>query len=64
MNVDQELLFNLVLAANFMDIQPLLDLTCAATAATIKSKSVDDIRKVFNIVAQCPSSREEVPATV
>jgi len=27
-NVDQKLLFELVLAANYMDIKSLLDLTC------------------------------------
>ena len=34
--VDQVLLFELVTAANFMDIKPLLDLTCLATAVLIK----------------------------
>jgi S-phase kinase-associated protein 1 len=28
-DVDQELLFELILAANYMDIKPLLDLSCA-----------------------------------
>jgi len=34
--VDQKLLFELVTAANFMDIKPLLDLTCLAVAVLIK----------------------------
>jgi len=34
--VDQQLLFELILAANYMDIKPLLDLTCAAVASMIK----------------------------
>ena len=37
-NVDQELLFELILAANYMDIKPLLDLTCATVASMIKGK--------------------------
>jgi S-phase kinase-associated protein 1 len=35
-NVEQELLFELILAANYMDIKPLLDLTCATVASMIK----------------------------
>ena len=35
-NVEQEILFELILAANYMDIKPLLDLTCATVASMIK----------------------------
>lgn len=48
--VDQEILFELILAANYMDIKPLLDLTCATVASLIKGKSAEDIRKQFHIV--------------
>lgn len=34
--VDQEMLFELILAANYMDIKYLLDLTCAKVASMIK----------------------------
>lgn len=34
--VQQETLFELILAANYMDIKPLLDLTCATVASMIK----------------------------
>lgn len=47
--VDQVLLFELVTAANFMDIKPLLDLTCFAVAVMIKGRSADEIRRIFNI---------------
>ena len=47
--VEQVLLFELVTAANFMDIKPLLDLTCLAVAVMIKGKSAEEIRKIFNI---------------
>ena len=49
-DIDQEKLFELILAANFMDIEPLLDLTCAAVASLIKGKTPEEIRKTFNIV--------------
>eukprot|EP00567_Pseudictyota_dubia_P007778 CAMPEP_0197451936 /NCGR_PEP_ID=MMETSP1175-20131217/30601_1 /TAXON_ID=1003142 /ORGANISM="Triceratium dubium, Strain CCMP147" /LENGTH=168 /DNA_ID=CAMNT_0042984813 /DNA_START=150 /DNA_END=656 /DNA_ORIENTATION=+ len=48
--VDQELLFELILAANYLDIKPLLDLSCAKVASMIKGKTPEEIRKTFNIV--------------
>jgi len=48
-NVEQVLLFELILAANYMDIKPLLDLTCATVASMIKGKTPEEIRQTFNI---------------
>ncbi len=48
--VDQGTLFELILAANYLDIKPLLDLTCKTVANMIKGKSPEEIRKTFNIV--------------
>ena len=59
-NVDQELLFEFILAANYMDIKPLLDLTCAKVASLIKDKSPEEIRKTFNIVNDFTPEEEEV----
>jgi len=49
MNVDQEMLFEIILAANYLDIKPLLDVGCKTVANMIKGKSPDEIRKTFNI---------------
>ncbi|KAL3811493.1 hypothetical protein ACHAXA_004401 [Cyclostephanos tholiformis] len=48
-DVDQTMLFELVTAANFMDIKSLLDLTCLAVSVLIKGKSAEEIRRIFNI---------------
>ena len=48
-NVDQEMLFEVVMAANYLDIKPLLELSCAKVASLIKGKSVQEIRQFFNI---------------
>jgi S-phase kinase-associated protein 1 len=50
LDVDQAVLFELILAANYMDIKPLLDLTCATVASMIKGKTPDEVRSTFNIV--------------
>ena len=48
-NLEQEELFELILASNYLDIKPLLELTCAKVATMIKNKSIPDIRKFFSI---------------
>ena len=48
-SVDQETLFDLILAANYLDIKPLLDLTCLTVANMIKGKTPEEIRATFNI---------------
>ena len=40
MDVPQEMLFELILAANYMDIKSLLDLSCAKVASMIKGACV------------------------
>jgi len=49
MTVDQELLFEIILAANYLDIKALLDVGCKTVANMIKGKSPEEIRKTFNI---------------
>ena len=49
-DIEQELVFELILAANYLDIKSLLDLCCAKVAAMIKGKPVEEVRRQFNIV--------------
>ena len=48
-NVEQEMLFEIVMAANYLDVKPLLELSCAKVASLIKGKTVQEIRQFFNI---------------
>ncbi|XP_021283804.1 GDSL esterase/lipase At5g63170-like [Herrania umbratica] len=60
-NVDQATLFDLILAANYLNIKSLLDLTCQTVADMIKGKTPEEIRKTFNIKNDfTPEEEEEV----
>ena len=52
--VDQPMLFDLVTAANFMAIQPLLDLTCLQVSCQLMGKSAEEIRVILNIPKLTP----------
>ncbi|KAH8751684.1 S-phase kinase-associated protein 1A [Diaporthe sp. PMI_573] len=49
MEVDQEMLFEILLAANYLDIKALLDLGCKTVANMIEGKTPEEIRRTFNI---------------
>lgn len=46
-NVKDDMLFDLISASNYLDIKPLLDLSCAKIATKIKDKSIEKIKKIF-----------------
>merc|ERR1711959_133098 len=60
--VDDDTLFSLILAANYLDIKQLLDLTCKTVADYIKAcKTPQEIRRRFNIKNDfTPEEEEEV----
>ncbi|KAI9592490.1 putative negative regulator sulfur controller-3 [Syncephalis fuscata] len=57
--VDQGTLYEMILAANYLDIRPMLDLTCKTVANMIKNKSPEEIRKTFNITNDFSAEEEE-----
>jgi len=56
---DQDTMFKVLLAANYMDIQPLLLLQCAKVASLMRGKTPEDIRKTFNIRSDYTPEEEE-----
>ncbi|OVA10205.1 SKP1 component [Macleaya cordata] len=59
--VDQGTLFNLISAANYLNIKNLLDLTCQTVADMMKGKTREEIRRTFKIVNDLtPEEEEEV----
>jgi len=58
-NVDHTILFKFAEAANFMDVKPMLDLTCAKIASMIKDKSIHQIRDTFGITSEFTPEEEE-----
>ncbi|CAI9118096.1 OLC1v1019614C1 [Oldenlandia corymbosa var. corymbosa] len=59
--VDQGTLFDLILAANYLDIKELLDLTCQTVVDMMKGMTPEEIRETFNIKNDfTPEEEEEV----
>jgi S-phase kinase-associated protein 1 len=57
-SVDLDTNFDIINAANYMDIKPLLDLSCAKVASLMKGKTAEEIRTMFNI--ECDLTEEEL----
>ncbi|KAI6361765.1 hypothetical protein MCOR31_008543 [Pyricularia oryzae] len=51
MQVDLQMLFEIILASNYLDIERLLQVGCKTVANMIKGKSPDEIHKTFNITS-------------
>ena len=59
LKVDQGTLFELILAANYLDIKGLLDVCCKTVANMIKGKAPEEIRRTFNIKNDFTTEEEE-----
>ncbi|BHF62720.1 suppressor of kinetochore protein mutant [Sparganum proliferum] len=59
LRVDQGTLFELILAANYLEIKGLLDVCCKSVANMIKGKSPEELRKIFNIKCDFTPQEEE-----
>ncbi|KAL6843037.1 hypothetical protein ACP4OV_027111 [Aristida adscensionis] len=58
---NKEALFDLILAANFLHAQDLLDAACQCSADQIRGKTVQEIRDYFGIVNDfTPEEAEEI----
>jgi len=54
-----ELLIDVIMAANFLNVKELLDLTSACVASMIKGKTTEQIRALFNIENDFTPEEEE-----
>jgi len=57
--VEQPLLYELMQAANFMNIKALVDLVAARIAIMIKGKTPDELRATFNITREFTEEEKE-----
>ena len=57
-SIELDGVFDLINAANYMDINSLLDLACAKIASLMKGKSAQEIRAMFNI--ECDLTEDEL----
>ncbi|XP_017040727.1 S-phase kinase-associated protein 1 [Drosophila ficusphila] len=65
LTMDQGTLFELILAANYLDIRNLMNAGCLTVANMIKGHTAEEIRQTFHIVNDfSPSEEDLLPAEV
>lgn len=60
MQVGHEVIFEIIWAADYLDIKPLLELGCKTIANMVEDKSPDQIRQTFNIPNNLTRREEEI----
>lgn len=61
LSVDQTELYDIIIAANYLDIPCLLDLCCSHVAEIIRGNTPEGIRQYFNITNDfTPAEEEEI----
>ena len=58
-NEDREMLFDILSAANYMGIKPLLDLTCLKVTFDLTGKSSEEIRVILKLPKLTPEEEEK-----
>ena len=58
-NIDQAEIFEIILAANYLDIKGLLNIGCKSVAKMITGKTPEQIRQLFNIKNDFTPEEEE-----
>jgi hypothetical protein len=61
-SIEMELLFEVILGANYLNIPHLLDVCCAKVAAAVRNKSVADLRKEFHVKNDFSAQEETLVA--
>ena len=56
---EADYLFELILAANYMEVQPLIDLTCASVAAAVRDKTKEELYAAFGITTDFTPEEEK-----
>ena len=59
-NVNLDMIFELVEAANYMDIKSLFELTSAKVASIIKARNTEEIKKTFNLSDNFSKEEEDL----
>lgn len=58
-NLNREMLFDLLTAANYMGIKPLLDLTCLKVTFQLTGKNAEEIRQILNLPELSPEEEAQ-----
>ena len=58
-DIDLNMIFEIVLASNYLDIKPLLELANAKVASILKGKTTEEIRRIFGITNEFTPEEEQ-----